>query len=196
MFLKLLSVILLLCFLQAQAASFRSKSNQLIQNRIVGGHDANRGQFPYHVVFANRLSFFYFCGGSIITSRHILSAAHCVTNFEYNTNELLVILNTSSLKDSDFTEIQISKAYGHPKYTKDSTKFDISVLLTRREIKFNDFVQPIRLPTMDYTQTSGNDAIITGWGALWVSKYYEEKINKLLWTSPLLLSLLSLSVNS
>jgi len=170
MFLKLLSVILLLCFLQAQAASFRSKSNQIIQSRIVGGHDANRGQFPYHVVLANRLSYFYFCGGTIITSRHILSAAHCVKEFEHNTNEFMVILNTSNLKDSDFTEIQISKAYVHPKYTKYSFQFDILILFTRREIQFNDFVQPIRLTTLDYTQTSGNDATITGWGALWEPK--------------------------
>lgn len=172
MFLKLLSVILLLCLLQAQAATFRSKSNQLIQSRIIGGHNADRGQFPYHVVFANQMSYFYYCGGSIITSRHILSAAHCVTKFKHNTNQLLVILNTSNLKDSDFTEIQISKVYGHPKYTHDSSQFDISILLTRREIKFNDFVQPIQLPTIDYTQTSGDDAIVAGWGALWVSKTF------------------------
>lgn len=167
MFLKFLSVFLLFCLLKVQAGTFRAKSNNLIQGRIIGGQNAARGQFPYHVLLADRLSFHYFCGGSIITRRHILSAAHCIQKFKRNTNELLAILNTSNLRDSDFTSIDISKAYAHRKYTNDSIQFDISILLTRREIQFNKFIQPIQLPTVDI-QTSGAAAVVAGWGALWV----------------------------
>jgi len=43
-------------------------------NRITGGSPAARGQFPWQVaiIIANA----YFCGGSLISSRWVLTAAH------------------------------------------------------------------------------------------------------------------------
>lgn len=168
MFLRVVSVFVLFGLLQAQAATFRSKSNRLIQGRIVGGKNANRGQFPYHVQLAYTTAFHSFCGGTIISTRHILSAAHCIQMFKNDSTELFAILNRAHLNDADFTAIQIAKAYDHPKYTNESFRFDISILLTHQEIKFNDFIQSIQFPTIDYTKRSGDEAVIAGWGRLWV----------------------------
>lgn len=46
-------------------------------SRIVGGHFAEKNQFPYlvAVLFNDRLR----CGGNIIADNWILTAAHCVT---------------------------------------------------------------------------------------------------------------------
>lgn len=45
------------------------------QNKIVGGEDANIEDYPYHVVilYDGRT----YCGGSIISERFVVSAAHC-----------------------------------------------------------------------------------------------------------------------
>ena len=44
-------------------------------NRITGGSLASRGQFPWQVgLIINGGSF---CGGSLISSRWVLTAAHC-----------------------------------------------------------------------------------------------------------------------
>lgn len=166
--LKVLSVFALFCLLQVQASTFRAKSKNFLQSRIVGGKNANRGDYPYNVLLTNRRSFFYFCGGSIITNRHILTAAHCIQKYKHNANELFAILNTVNFEDTDITVAGISRVYGHPEYRNSSVRFDISILLTRREIKFNDFIQPVLLPSIDYTQISGHDAVIAGWGAMWV----------------------------
>lgn len=48
-----------------------------VEPRIIGGQNAEDGQFPYQVSLRTKLSNKHFCGGSIISSRFILTAAHC-----------------------------------------------------------------------------------------------------------------------
>lgn len=166
-----LCIFSLLCLFQMQAAS-----KSLLKNRIIGGKDASRGQFAYNVALTSRSVFFYYCGGSIITNRHILSAAHCVSKYRDNAENLVAILNTSHLDDDDFTGVDIEKVYPHPDYRNDSGNFDISIILTSDEIQFSAAIQPVCLPTMDFTRKSGARAIILGWGAMWVC-FFRTKCN-------------------
>lgn len=48
-----------------------------IGGRIVGGQIIDISQAPYQVSIRNSDEF-HFCGGSIISRNHILSAAHCL----------------------------------------------------------------------------------------------------------------------
>ena len=48
----------------------------LYQTRIVNGHEAIKHEFPFMAALMNRQR--QFCGGSLIDSKHILTAAHCV----------------------------------------------------------------------------------------------------------------------
>jgi len=45
-------------------------------NRITGGSSAARGQFPWHVALI--INGAWMCGGSLISSTWVLTAAHCV----------------------------------------------------------------------------------------------------------------------
>lgn len=54
------------------------------QGRITGGNEAARGQFPYQAaMFVTASGGTYFCGGTILDTKTILTAAHCVDEYEF-----------------------------------------------------------------------------------------------------------------
>merc|ERR1712226_860996 len=53
------------------------RSNVKKAPHIVGGQDATRGQWPWQVSLRNAANR-HFCGGVIINSNWVLTAAHCV----------------------------------------------------------------------------------------------------------------------
>lgn len=44
--------------------------------RVVGGHDANPGEYPWLVSITRRGG--HFCGGSVINNKFVLTAGHCM----------------------------------------------------------------------------------------------------------------------
>ncbi|XP_053699313.1 acrosin-like [Sabethes cyaneus] len=50
--------------------------------RIIGGTPATVGEFPSKVSLQMARTSAHFCGGTLLTMRHVLTAAHCVTNIE------------------------------------------------------------------------------------------------------------------
>lgn len=53
-----------------------TKNGKQDQERIVGGHNADPNEWPWVAVLFNGPR--QFCGGSLIDTEHILTAAHCV----------------------------------------------------------------------------------------------------------------------
>lgn len=53
-----------------------AKNGYQDQERIVGGHNADLGEWPWIAALFNGGR--QFCGGSLIDNIHILSAAHCI----------------------------------------------------------------------------------------------------------------------
>jgi secreted trypsin-like serine protease len=62
------------CFCVAFAGKVDVPVNEQ-RHRIVGGMDAIRAQYPWQVAIV--IDSAYFCGGSLISSEWVLTAAHC-----------------------------------------------------------------------------------------------------------------------
>lgn len=137
-----------------------SKQFQL-KPRIVGGHLAKNGQFTYQVSLRKTKSKSHHCGASIISDRFLLTAAHCV-QFEYSKPESLYAVVGTVLPSKNGAKYALDRIVLHESFDPNTVFNDIALLRTVKKITFNNFVQPISLPTKN---TPGDvEAYISGWG--------------------------------
>ncbi|RZC35862.1 Trypsin and/or DUF316 domain containing protein, partial [Asbolus verrucosus] len=142
--------------------------------RIINGVPAKLGEFPWIVALGYRNSKNpeqpkWLCGGSLITDKHVLTAAHCV----HNRNDLyLARLGDLDLYSNDDgaspVTIPVVKVKIHENFS--ATKFtnDIAIL-TLKTAHNNPTVWPICLPvnepyrSMTYLNFSPT---LAGWGSV------------------------------
>ncbi|GLV36631.1 Spatzle-Processing Enzyme [Carabus blaptoides fortunei] len=161
---------------------YRQLCGESNSDRIIGGIDANIGQFPWlaRLGYAN-LKFDpnnieYNCGGSLITECWVLSAAHCVTELSDSVYMAAIRLgehNTHTPVDcsysvcADLTQdfrpsrILIPQSYGKSPY-----RHDISLIKLHKPARITRWVQPICLPVGDLLKKHyiGARAEVAGWG--------------------------------
>ncbi|XP_017888596.1 venom protease-like, partial [Ceratina calcarata] len=116
------------------------------------GNESQPGEWPWMVALGyedetHPLS--WRCGGSLITSRHVLTAAHCVT---FTTPSLKYV----RLGDIDLTcpgerthaiTIAVEKKIKHPCYNPVGKYMnDIAVLRLSEDVTFTDLIRPVCLP--------------------------------------------------
>jgi len=115
------------------------------------------------------------CGGSVINSSVVLTAAHCMYRYyknapaePYKANELTVVMGTllRTERTTDTKQYSIKKIIKHPNYNLDNNLNDIAILIIDGSIPSSDpFIQPIPLRTQPITD---NEACrIDGWGTLY-----------------------------
>ncbi|XP_046866584.1 transmembrane protease serine 9 [Drosophila willistoni] len=141
------------------------------QERIVGGTNASPYEFPWIAVLFK--SGKQFCGGSLITNNHILTAAHCVARMtSWDVAALTAHLGDYNIR-TDF-EVQhvarrIKRLVRHKGFEFSTLHNDIAILTLSEPVPFSHEIQPICLPTSAAQQSrsySGQVATVAGWGSL------------------------------
>ncbi|XP_049799182.1 serine protease hepsin-like isoform X2 [Schistocerca nitens] len=134
--------------------------------RIVGGSDAAEGQFPFQAGLM--IDGAGFCGGSLISTTAVLTAAHCVDAGSYFTVLLGSTYSRPTSGDNSQSFAATDTVRHNGFYTPDDNAafYDVGLVRWSQPITITDYVTPIRLPAKAQASESfaGWDAIVSGWG--------------------------------
>jgi secreted trypsin-like serine protease len=155
--------------LDSEPSGFSSGSiDGPIQSRVVGGTGWAIADAPWQValVSASSVSDYdgHFCGGSIINSYWILSAAHCLEDVA--AGDIVVAAGSSTL-GSELSGRTVDRIVRHPGYNSSSFRNDIALLRLASPLTFSETISAIRIA--ERKPRVNTEATITGWGSTWMS---------------------------
>ncbi|KAF5291622.1 hypothetical protein FQA39_LY14344 [Lamprigera yunnana] len=126
--------------------------------RIVGGQDADIGDFPYQISLEWKER--HSCGGSILSSTKILTAAHCTLGIPLNQFRVRA---GSSLREEGGQVVNVLRITEHPDYNNPMFDNDLSIVILEEPLQFNDNVKTIEISELEDVE-AGTLATVTGWG--------------------------------
>ena len=144
--------------------------------RIVNGKTAP-SPIPWQVHLRQgspTAGFGYFCGGTIIDAKTILTAAHCYYEKNLNAANFFVtagIVHVGGAGQSAYVE----KITLHESFNPITFNNDIAILKLKTPMTFNDKVQQACLPEASFVPTG--KAVASGWGL--VSQFPNQSPKKL-----------------
>lgn len=126
--------------------------------RIIDGFPLNITEVPWQVSLDTNNQR-PFCGGSIISSRWILTAAHCL----WGTPNIRVRVGATDIS-TDGETIGAELIIRHP-ISEEAFDYDFGLIKLRKAIKFNNKMMPINLPDFtDENAAAGTECLVSGWG--------------------------------
>lgn len=109
------------------------------------------------------------CGGTVIASSYVLTAAHCVSGVAPASIFLFLGRNNIQLGAEPGSVVQtVAVVTVHPSYNPTSFEFDFAILQMSSPVAFTTAVQPACIPAGGTSANpyTGVLAVISGWGSL------------------------------
>ncbi|KAH8386680.1 hypothetical protein KR093_001955 [Drosophila rubida] len=133
-----------------------------------------RGAWPWlAAIYVNNITSLDFqCCGTLVSSRVVISSAHCFQMFKHRltANEVLVFLGRHNLKnwnEEGSLAAPVDSIYIHSDYNQQISDYDadIAVLILKDEVRFNTFIQPVCLwsGSSKSEYIVGEHGIVIGW---------------------------------
>ncbi|XP_050499046.1 brachyurin [Diabrotica virgifera virgifera] len=133
--------------------------------KIVGGIETEPHSKPYQVALLIPVPRgTSFCGGSLISKRTVLTAAHCLDRVN---GKVTVILGGHNIRKKEPSQIRVksSTVIIHPDWNRFLLRNDVGLVILPSEVELNDDIQTIPLPHENSKASfKGKNALATGWG--------------------------------
>ena len=132
--------------------------------RVIGGRESEIGAFPWIAGLIDQFGF-NFCGGALIKSKYILTAAHCVHN--KREEDLIAIIGQTDLDIGYLLKrgvYRVTKVLVHPRFILSNWSHDIALLRVQplHPSPTSPNPEPICLPGR--SERSFTDLLVAGWG--------------------------------
>lgn len=182
------SALLLLCFgadqvfcqkNHPQCGQKNAKPDNAPDGKIIGGEDTYPHEYPWQVSLRKpgfyQAELRHFCGASLLNSRWLITAGHCVANkfnFTGITKAVLGAWNIRKVENSVQT-VALEKVVVHPNYIGHGHNHsnDIALIKLAEEVQLGESERrfaPICLPEQgeEIERFSGKKCATTGWGRI------------------------------
>uniref|UniRef100_A0A1L8DQW1 trypsin n=2 Tax=Nyssomyia neivai TaxID=330878 RepID=A0A1L8DQW1_9DIPT len=128
-------------------------------HRIVGGKPVNIEEIPYQV----SVNYYgqHLCGGSILSDKFILSAAHCIIGGV----EAFSIRSGSNYSTTEGHVHAVKQIYSHELYDEETTNYDFGIFELAEPITFSDTTRAVSLPEAGEDIEDSTLLKVSGWGA-------------------------------
>ncbi|NKK62256.1 trypsin-like serine protease [Rhizobium leguminosarum bv. viciae] len=157
--------------------------------RVIGGQAAKKGEWPWQVKILapdpeQRGRFGGHCGGSLISPRWILTAAHCVTSGRSGKQDLfardLLIVEGKSKIDKviavdgpDKPGLAVEEVIIHEDFDRKVFANDIALIKLSEPAKSKPAI--LASASDDEVEAAGHPAVVTGWGYTKADHSWDDK---------------------
>ncbi|CAL1281019.1 unnamed protein product [Larinioides sclopetarius] len=152
---------------------------------IAGGTESKPHQWPWMAAIFQRFTTArpnnFLCGGSLINTRYILTAAHCCvsgpSNVALPASSFLVRMGSSAKEDGDV--YAISKVKVHSNFSFTGQFNDIALMRLTTELpSYTDRIAPVCLPypTLVESYLVDHMATVVGWGSMYLGGEHQENL--------------------
>jgi len=142
-----------------------SESRRSSFAKIVNGKDARENEFGWAATLARRGQFY--CGGTLITKKHVRTAAHGVENFSPKDLTVTIGEHDRKVDTGRKTVHTVAKIQRHPNFRLSTFDNDIAIIELRDAVPIDKpWIRVACLPKSDQTSYEGIRGTVIGWGRL------------------------------
>jgi secreted trypsin-like serine protease len=139
---------------------------------IVGGQNAQPGQFPWQISlqFKSGQQFSHGCGGSILNTRWVVTAGHCVQGVTKRSLRVVAGEHNRSTNEGVEQTFSIATIVRHPQYNSGTLENDVALLELSSPIILSSARRTAAIPLFTPADSAagldapGTLATISGWG--------------------------------